>query len=82
MAKLLKNYPRKQKEAEIIAAYDELLRGRSGAFSLETSVGAGRLADQMGTIDDIGLGSTRVRTLNDTVVTIPNAKVSQMSLEN
>jgi MscS family membrane protein len=41
-----------------------------------------QLADQMGTIEEIGLGSTRVRTLNHTVVTIPNAKVSQMSLEN
>jgi len=41
-----------------------------------------QLADQMGTIEDIGLGSTRVRTLGNTIVTIPNAKVSQMSLEN
>ncbi len=41
-----------------------------------------KLADQTGTIEDIGLGSTRVRTLDDTVVTIPNAKVSQMNLEN
>jgi MscS family membrane protein len=41
-----------------------------------------QLADQMGTIEDIGLGSTRVRTLSNTVLTIPNAKVSQMSLEN
>jgi MscS family membrane protein len=40
------------------------------------------LADQMGTIEDISLGSTRVRTLNDTVVTIPNSKISQMNLEN
>ena len=41
-----------------------------------------QLADQLGTIEDIGLGSTRVRTLSNTVLTIPNAKVSQMSLEN
>src|SRR5207248_8777527 len=41
-----------------------------------------QLADQLGTIEDIGLGSTRVRTLNNTVLTIPNAKVSQMNLEN
>ena len=41
-----------------------------------------QLADQLGTIEDIGLGSTRVRTLNNTVVSIPNSKVSQMSLEN
>ena len=41
-----------------------------------------QLADQRGTIEEVGLGSTRVRTLSNTVVTIPNAKVSQMSLEN
>ncbi|MBV8811832.1 MAG: mechanosensitive ion channel family protein [Acidobacteriaceae bacterium] len=41
-----------------------------------------QLADKQGTIEDIGLGSTRVRTLDRTIVTIPNGKVSQMSLEN
>lgn len=41
-----------------------------------------QLADKLGTIEDIGLGSTRVRTLDRTVVTIPNGKVSQMNLEN
>jgi MscS family membrane protein len=41
-----------------------------------------QLADDMGTIEDISLGSTRVRTLDRTIVTIPNAKVSQMELEN
>ena len=41
-----------------------------------------QLADQTGTIEEISLGRTRVRTVNDTVVTIPNSKVSQMSLEN
>ncbi len=40
------------------------------------------LADETGTIEDIGLGSTRVRTLDRTVVSIPNAKVSTMNLEN
>jgi MscS family membrane protein len=41
-----------------------------------------QLADQLGTIEDIGLGSTRLRTLARTVVSVPNAKVSQMNLEN
>jgi len=41
-----------------------------------------QLADKLGTIEDIGLGSTRVRTLDNTVVTIPNGKLSQMNLEN
>jgi MscS family membrane protein len=41
-----------------------------------------RLADQLGIIEDIGLGSTRVRTLDRTRVSIPNSKLSQMNLEN
>jgi MscS family membrane protein len=41
-----------------------------------------QLANDIGTIEDISLGSTRVRTLDRTIVTIPNAKVSQMELEN
>ena len=41
-----------------------------------------QLADQLGMIEDIGLGSTRVRTLGRTVVSIQNAKVSQLNLEN
>jgi MscS family membrane protein len=41
-----------------------------------------KFADEIGTIEDIGLGSTRVRTLDRTIVSIPNAKVSQMNLEN
>jgi MscS family membrane protein len=41
-----------------------------------------QLADKIGTIEDIGLSSTRVRTLDRTTVSIPNGKVSQMNLEN
>jgi MscS family membrane protein len=41
-----------------------------------------QIADKLGTIEDIGLGSTRLRTLDRTVLTIPNGKVSQMNLEN
>ncbi len=37
---------------------------------------------QVGTIEDIGLRSTRIRTLDRTVVTIPNAQFSTMTLEN
>ena len=37
---------------------------------------------QVGTIEDIGLRSTRIRTLDRTVVTIPNATFSTMTLEN
>ena len=37
---------------------------------------------QVGTVEDIGLRSTRIRTLDRTVVTIPNAQFSTMTLEN
>lgn len=37
---------------------------------------------QTGTVEDIGLRSTRVRTPNRTVVTIPNSVFSTMTLEN
>jgi MscS family membrane protein len=41
-----------------------------------------RYGDQVGTVEEIGLRSTRVRTLDRTVVTIPNAQFSNMALEN
>lgn len=41
-----------------------------------------RLADQTGIIEDIGLSSTRLRTLDRTIVSIPNSKIAQLSSEN
>jgi len=41
-----------------------------------------RYGDQMGTVEEIGLRSTRIRTLDRTVVTIPNAEFSNLRLEN
>jgi len=41
-----------------------------------------RLADQIGTIEDIGLGSIRLRTLDRSVVSIPNAQLAQQNMEN
>jgi MscS family membrane protein len=37
---------------------------------------------QLGTVEDIGLRSTRIRTLDRTLVTIPNSQFSTMTLEN
>ncbi len=37
---------------------------------------------QVGTVEDIGLRSTRIRTLERTVVTVPNSSFSTMTLEN
>jgi MscS family membrane protein len=41
-----------------------------------------RLGDQSGTIEDIGLSAIRLRTLDRTVVSIPNSKVAQLASEN
>jgi len=41
-----------------------------------------RYGDQVGIVEEIGLRSTRVRTLDRTVVSIPNADFSNLHLEN
>jgi len=41
-----------------------------------------RAGDYMGTVENIGLRSTRIRTLNRTVVAVPNGQLALMSLEN
>jgi MscS family membrane protein len=41
-----------------------------------------RFGDTVGTVEDIGLRSTRVRTIDRTLVTIPNAQFSTFALEN
>lgn len=41
-----------------------------------------RFGDKMGTVEDISLWSTRVRTLDRTVVSIPNAQFASLQLEN
>ncbi len=41
-----------------------------------------RFGDQMGTVEEIGVRSTRIRTRADTVLSIPNAEFSQLRLEN
>jgi MscS family membrane protein len=41
-----------------------------------------RFGEKLGTVEDIGLRSTRVRTLDRTLVTIPNSEFSSMQIEN
>jgi MscS family membrane protein len=41
-----------------------------------------RFGDKIGTIEEIGIRSTRVRTLDRTVVSVPNAEFSNLQLEN
>jgi MscS family membrane protein len=41
-----------------------------------------RIGDQQGTVEDIGLRSTRIRTPSRTVVSIPNGQLAVMNIEN
>jgi MscS family membrane protein len=42
----------------------------------------GKFGDLVGTVEDIGMRSTRIRTLNRTVVSVPNASFAGYNLEN
>ena len=41
-----------------------------------------KFGERVGTVEDIGLRSTRIRTLDRTLVTVPNGSFSTMTLEN
>ena len=41
-----------------------------------------KLGDVSGTVEDIGIRSTQIRTVNRTVVTVPNGALSSMQIEN
>ena len=41
-----------------------------------------RFGDKLGTVEEIGLRSTRLRTLERTIVSVPNAEFAAMQLEN
>lgn len=41
-----------------------------------------KFGDQLGTVEDIGLRSTRFRTPDRTIVSVPNGQLAAMSLEN
>jgi MscS family membrane protein len=41
-----------------------------------------RFGDKIGTIEEIGLRATRIRTLDDTVVSVPNGEFSKLHLDN
>ena len=41
-----------------------------------------KFGDRVGVIEEIGLRSTRIRTLDRTLVTVPNAEFSTMQIEN
>ena len=41
-----------------------------------------RFGDTLGTVEDIGMRSTRIRTLSRTLVSVPNGQFSSMQIEN
>jgi MscS family membrane protein len=41
-----------------------------------------KIGDSLGTIEDIGLRSTRLRTLDHTLLTVPNGQLASMIVEN
>lgn len=41
-----------------------------------------KCGDLLGYIEEIGIRSTRIRTLDRTLITIPNSKLSEMNIEN
>ncbi len=62
---------------------ENLFGGISVILDQPVRVGdSGRFGEIVGTVEDIGLRSTRVRTLDRSIVTIPNAEFSHMKLEN
>ena len=42
----------------------------------------GKFGDLTGVVEDIGMRSTRIRTLNRTIVSVPNANFAGLNLEN
>jgi MscS family membrane protein len=42
----------------------------------------GKFGDTLGTVEEIGIRSTRIRTLDRTVLTIPNGQLSSQTIEN
>jgi MscS family membrane protein len=41
-----------------------------------------RFGDQQGTVEDVGLRSIKIRTVDRTVITVPNGDFSQLQIEN
>ncbi len=42
----------------------------------------GKFGDTLGTVEEIGIRSTRIRTLDRTVLTVPNGQLSALPIEN
>jgi len=61
---------------------ENVIGGASLLFDRAVRVGDTlRVGDILGTVDEVGLRSTRIRTLDRTVVSVPNGQIATMSLE-
>jgi MscS family membrane protein len=61
---------------------ENIIAGASLIFDQALRVGDSlKLGEVQGTVDHIGLRSTRIRTLDRTIVSVPNGQVANMSLE-
>jgi MscS family membrane protein len=61
---------------------ENVIAGASLIFDQAVRVGdALKIGDVSGTVDQIGLRSTRIRTFDRTIVSVPNGQVANMSLE-
>ena len=70
----------------VALAAQKTLENVIGGISLiaDQAVRAGdtlKLGDISGTVEDVGLRSTRIRTLDRTLISVPNGQVANMSLE-
>jgi len=71
----------------IALALQKPLEDLFGAFTLFTQQPIHvhdfcRFGTVLGTVEEIGLRSSRIRTLNDTLVTVPNARIASEYIEN
>lgn len=61
---------------------ENVIAGASLIFDQAVRVGdVLKMGEVLGTVDHIGLRSTRIRTLDRTIVSIPNGQIANMSLE-
>jgi MscS family membrane protein len=70
----------------VALAAQKTLENVIGGFSIifDKAVNVGdflKIGDTLGTVEEIGLRSTRIRTLDRTLVSIPNGQIANVSLE-
>ena len=62
---------------------ENVIGGVSLIFDRTVNVGDTlRVGTTLGTVDDIGLRSTRIRTLDRSMISVPNGQIANMTLEN